>query len=251
MAWTTRFFAVITATMLCACGAVLPTWTQPRSGVPLTLKTAYGTEAVAYVAGPDEATIGIVVLHDRFGLDKYTLDAADRLAATGYRVVAVDLFDGRTNSDPELAERQARAIDPTWSEANVRAALSYLNETPRKLGVIGWGFGGGVAMFASTIGDLPVNAVVNYYGPVPTDTRGFTRVRTAVMAVFGANDPALPEATIKAFENGMRVFKHPLAILRSDQPRGFANPAYPTFNDGAEQAAWKRVTEFLAENIRP
>lgn len=251
MVWTTRFFAIVTATMLCAYGAVLPTWAQPRSGVPLTLKTAYGTEAAAYVAGPDEAAIGIVVLHDRFGLDKYTLDAADRLATAGYRVVAVDLFDGRTNNDPELAERQSRAIDPAWSEANVRAALSYLNQTPRKLGVIGWGFGGGVAMFASTIGDLPVNAVVNYYGPVPTDTRGFTRVRTAVMAVFGANDPAVPEASIKAFENGMRVFKHPLAVLRSDQPRGFANPAYPAFNDGAEQAAWKRVTEFLAENIRP
>ena len=227
-----------------------PAHAQSTNGHPVTLKTNYGTESWAYVAGPDEAAIGLVLLHDRFGLDQYTLGAADKLAAAGYRVVAVDLFDGRTNTDPDLAERQARAIDPAWSEANVRAALDYLNQVPRKLGVIGWGSGGSVAMYAATIIDLPVIAVVNYYGDVPTDTRGFTRVRTAVMGVFAANDPAIPESSIAAFENGMRVFKHPVAILRSDQPRGFANPGYATYNQEAEQNAWRRVTEFLAENIR-
>lgn len=234
----------------CFVAGWLPAYAQSSAGHPVTLKTVYGTEAWAYVAGPDEAAVGLVLLHDRFGLDKYTLAAADKLAAAGYRVVAVDLFDGRTNTDPDLAERQARAIDPVWSEANVRAALDYLNQAPRKLGVIGWGYGGGVAMYASTIIDLPVTAVVNYYGTVPTDTRGLTRIRTAVMGVFAANDPAIPDSAIASFENGMRIFLHPVAILRSDQPRGFANPGYATFNQEAEQNAWRRVTEFLAENIR-
>jgi carboxymethylenebutenolidase len=64
------------------------------------LKAADGFSFSAYVAGPANATKGVVV-QEIFGVNHHIRDMADRFAALGYAVVAPALFD-RAQRDVEL-----------------------------------------------------------------------------------------------------------------------------------------------------
>ena len=62
-------------------------------GETIQLKAADGFSFSAYVAGPANATKGVVVVQEIFGVNHHIRDMADRFAAEGYAVVAPALFD--------------------------------------------------------------------------------------------------------------------------------------------------------------
>lgn len=221
----------------------------PRPGAAIQVPTAIGTQFDAYVAGPEDATAGIVLLHDRFGLDSYTLDLADRFAKAGYRVLAPDLFDGRRNEDSDAAALMVGAVDPVWSDINTRAGLAYLRATGRKLAVVGYGYGGTAAMNAPVAAPTDVAAVVNYYGNVPSDLRGVQPLQAPVMGIFSRQESPISAGRVENFENAMRQLKRGVAILWTEAAPGFAHPGYDGFDEGAEQSAWRRAMEFLAETV--
>lgn len=239
-------FIVLVGLMLAAAGGAVA---EPRSGRAIQVTTAIGTQFDAYVAGPEDATAGILLLHDRFGLDAYTLDLADRFAKAGYQVLVPDLFDGRRNEDSEAAALMVRAVDSAWSDINTRAGLAYLRATGRKLAVVGYGYGGTAAMNAPIAAPTDVAAVVNYYGNVPNDLRGVQPLLAPVMGVFSRQESPISAGRVENFENAMRQLKRGVAILWTDAAPGFAHPGYDGFDEGAEQSAWRRAMEFLAETV--
>ena len=62
-------------------------------GSTIDLKAADGHTFSAYIAGPANATKGLVVIQEIFGVNHHMRDMADRFAAEGYAVVAPALFD--------------------------------------------------------------------------------------------------------------------------------------------------------------
>src|SRR5471032_2917400 len=58
-----------------------------------TLTTADNHKLGAYTAGPENATKGIVVVQEIFGVNKHIRDMADAFAAAGYKVIAPAMFD--------------------------------------------------------------------------------------------------------------------------------------------------------------
>lgn len=222
-----------------------------HDGQPIQIKTAIGTSLDAYAVGPEDANAGILVLHDRFGLDESALQAADRLAAKGYRVLAIDLFDRRTQTDLELAQKLTTQIDPVWNETNVKAGLAFLRQAGgRKLAMVGWGFGGGVALRSAFAGPADLAAVVNVYGELPSDANPGLKVHCAVLNIFASPDPVYIESRVTAFEESMRAYRRPVAAMKVNAAAGFANPRNPSYNSGAETSAWQRIEEFLAEVMR-
>lgn len=235
--------------MILLCTGLASAAPAPRSGAAIQVLTAIGTHFDAYVAGPEDATAGILLLHDRFGLDAYTLDLADRFAKAGYRVLVPDLFDGRRNEDPEDAALMTGAIDPIWNDINTRAGLAYLRAPGRKLAVVGYGYGGTAAMNAPVIAPSDMAAVVNYYGNVPGDMRGVQPLQAPVMGIFSRQESPVSSARVENFENAMRQLKRGVAIVWTEAAPGFAHPGYDGFDEGAEQTAWRRAMEFLAETV--
>lgn len=222
-----------------------------HDGVPIQVKTAIGTSLDAYAVGPEEAPVGILVLHDRFGLDETALHAADRLAKLGYRVVAIDLFDRRTQNDPELAEKLTKQIDPVWNETNIKAGLAFLRQAGgRKLAVVGWGFGGAAALRSAFSAPSDLTAVVNVYGELPSDANPGLKVHSAVLNVFADPDPTFLQRRAAVFEESMRAYRRPVAALKVNAAVGFANPRYPGYNSAAESTAWQKIEEFLGEVLR-
>jgi len=222
-----------------------------HDGLPIQIKTAIGTSLDAYAVGPEEAPAGILVLHDRFGLDEAALQAADRLAKLGYRVVAIDLFDRRTQTDPELAEKLTTQIDPVWNETNIKAGLAFLRQAAdRKLAVVGWGFGGTAALRSAFSAPPDLTAVVNVYGELPSDSSPGLKVHSAVLNVFANPDPTYIERRAAAFEESMRAYRRQVVALKVNAAVGFANPRYPSYSSAAETSAWQKIEEFLGEVMR-
>lgn len=113
----------------------------PQQGRMVYLKTAYHTTFQAYMAGPEDAPYGVLLVHDRWGFNSQVIRWADKLAALGYRVVAIDFFDGRVVRNRTMAREVIKSIDPVWIEANLRAALAVLARPGRKIAGVAWGQG--------------------------------------------------------------------------------------------------------------
>ena len=73
----------------------------------------FGAEDLAYLAVPaTPPTLGIVLVPDAYGLDDFTKAEADRLAALGYLVVAVDIYNGKQTTDPGDLANWSRTSTP-------------------------------------------------------------------------------------------------------------------------------------------
>src|ERR1700722_18359923 len=78
---------------------ILPDTTQHRirrgmgNMATATLTTADNHTLGAYTAGPANATKGIVVIQEIFGVNSHIRSMADRFGAAGYKVVAPAMFD--------------------------------------------------------------------------------------------------------------------------------------------------------------
>lgn len=144
--------------------AAIPVWAaEGRQGSMLALKTAYHTTFNVYVSGEENAPYGALLVPDRWGLNKTVLDWADRLAALGYRVVAVDYFDGRQVVNETMARELIKSIDPVWIEADLDSALTYLRLRPRRVVAITWGAGGEYAARLARRMPSAISALVFYH----------------------------------------------------------------------------------------
>jgi len=83
----------------------------------------------------------------------YLIYGAGRFAEVGIAALAVDLYAGRSTTDPAEAMAAMKAVDKAQASATITAALDFLAKSvrvaPGGRGVIGWCFGGGMALQAS------------------------------------------------------------------------------------------------------
>jgi carboxymethylenebutenolidase len=181
-----------------------------------SLPTVYGTRFDAYLAGAEDAPVGVLLVPDRWGLNEQVKAWADRIAALGgYRVAAVDLFDGRRVRDDWTAQRIWGAIDPVWIEADLDAALAYLQRAQGRIVLVGWGKGVRPAIDLRARHPDAVSAMVTYYD----------------------SETVLPED---------RVSKLDVPVLDILTPRTLAGPPAATLPERASSDAWNATEQFLA-----
>ena len=125
-------------------------------GQTIQLKASDGFTLDAYVAGPANATKGIVVIQEIFGVNHHIRDMADRYGAAGYAVVAPAVYDraeknfevGYTPEDIAKGRDVRMKLDDKQLLLDVEAAAAHLKG--KKLGIVGYCFGGTVAWWGAT-----------------------------------------------------------------------------------------------------
>ena len=178
-------------------------------GQMIKLPTAYTTSIRAYVAGPPDARLGVLLVHDRWGLGDQVRAWADRIAALGYRAVAIDLYDGRPVTKVSLGPEIWRSIDPVWIEADMDGGLAYLQRTQTRIVAAGWGNGiGPVGDLARRSGNA-LSGLILYYDEGTRDqaTHLPTRLTMPVLdisvarsLVYPIRDPATDKATADVWQ---------------------------------------------------
>ena len=218
----------------------------------VTLKAADGHELGAYVARPEgEPIAGLVVVQEIFGVNRHIRSVADGYAKDGFLAVAPALFD-RIERGVELAYEGAdmqrargfiRKLDIEKSLADVAAAIDFAGSvTGKKVGVIGYCYGGTIAWLAAT--RLHVVAAVGYYGGGISNYAN--EAPTApTMLHFGKLDAHIPPEEVAKLQAA-----HPeVAIYWYDAGHGFNCDARGSYNKVAADEARVRSLNFLKKHL--
>lgn len=218
------------------------------NGENVELRTAEGKTFGAYVAGPQDAKKGILVIHEWWGLNDHIRAWTDRFAALGYRAMAVDLYDGQVTSDPARAGELMKAVVQNEADAKLKAALAQLQAGGRSAATIGWCFGGGQSLRASLL--VPVSATVIYYGEPVVDVDRLKKLEGPVLGIFANRDKWINPGNVDAFEEAMQKAGKELIVRRYDADHAFANPSGQRYDEAAAQDAWEVTRRFLANALR-
>ncbi len=162
-------------------------------------------EMPAYLIAPSGTSPwpGVVVIHDAAGVTHDLHAQADWLASAGFLALAPDLFyrDGRWRC---LFRSIRDPAHPVPDLDLARAWLAQRKDCTGKTGVIGFCYGGGLALMLAADHAFSV-ASVNYGGLTPDSERALARA-CPIVACYGARDrwpgvrrvPAILEQALKA-----------------------------------------------------
>jgi carboxymethylenebutenolidase len=197
---------------------------------------------------------GLIVVHEWWGLNDGVRAMADRIAAEGYIVLAVDLFGGSTAQYPSDArELMLHALQrPELAEANVRQAYEFIRDTggaPR-IGSLGWCFGGAWSLNTALLFPDDLDAAVIYYGQVPSDEERLAPLNVPILGLFAENDRGIPVESVRSFEEALENLGKDYEIeIYPNVGHAFANPSGTNYNAEVAAQAWERTIEFLREHL--
>ena len=213
---------------------------------------AYGY--LAYPSGMVEALPAVVMIHEWWGLNDNVRAMANRLAAEGYMVLAVDLYGGETAATPAEARRKMLDVveNPGIARENLRQALGFLKTAGAPaIASLGWCFGGGWSLNAAMLFPEDVDASVIFYGQVTDDAEKLHAIDGPLLGLFGAEDRGIRVESVKAFEAALqRLRKEHEIHIYPGVGHAFANPTGNNYNSDAADDAWQRTVDFLAANLR-
>jgi carboxymethylenebutenolidase len=213
----------------------------------------YAPEATGYYAAPSEAGDypGVVMIHENRGLRPEIKQAAEELAAEGYRVLAVDLFKGTVMETQEEARAYRERYNPGEGLVNLKAAVAYLRAAGAPtIASLGWCFGGAESLALATA-DESLDATVIYYGRLTDDRSLLSRVRAPVLGIFGDQDQVVSTTSVATFEATLRDLSVPVEIhMYEGVGHAFANPSNPNHAPTETADAWEKTLAFLEKNLK-
>lgn len=216
------------------------------------LRASDGQELSAYVARPaGEPLAALVVVQEIFGVNAHIRSVTDAYAKDGFFAVAPALFDriekgvelGYEGADMQRAMTFVPKLDMDKALADVAAAVEYAKKaTGKKIGVIGYCFGGTLAWLAAT--RLKINAAVGYYGG-RIGNYAAENPSCPVMLHFGKQDTHIPAADVEKVQQA-----HPeVEIYWYDAGHGFNCDVRSSYSPEAAKLARERSLDFLRSRL--
>lgn len=216
------------------------------------LTSRFRREVNVYVTGEADASAGLLLIHEWWGLNDNVRRVADRYAEAGYRVYAIDMYDGEIATDAERAGKLMVSVERRAAADMLDAALTALAaEIPeRRIGVMGWCFGGGQALRASLTRPDLVDASVLYYGRMETRASRLEPLDMPVLGIFALQDSWITPEHAGDFAQAMADAGKSLELHLFDADHAFANPSGEDFDAEAAERARALTDRFLERHLR-
>lgn len=208
----------------------------------------------AFPADMIEPLPGVIVIHERWGLDDGTRTLAERIAGQGYIVLAVDLYGGATAGDANAARDLMVALveNPEPANSNLLQAAEFLSESAESpsIGVLGWSLGGSWALNAALLMPDSLDAAVIYYGQMTDNEDRLEGLRTPVLGLFGGRDRGVTPESVADFEKALETLGKEFELqIYPDAGHAFADPGAPNYHQEAAEDAWSRTVKFLDQHL--
>jgi carboxymethylenebutenolidase len=228
--------------------------------VLLELESADGTRfSTAFAGSAEPAGSAVVIYPDVRGLYPFYIELTERFAAAGHHAIAIDYF-GRTaglgprGEDFDYAEHipQTRSAQ---IQADTKAAMDLVTERTgeTRFVTVGFCFGGGESLLATTNRELGLAGAVGFYAGLnrsrwglesPLDHAG--DMNGPILGLFGGADQGIPVEMVDELkrrldgagvENDIHVYP--------GAPHSFFDRKQDEYAEVSEDA-WRRVLDFLA-----
>lgn len=223
---------------------------------PMTALTAFPPENT----GPFPA---LVLMAHRNGIDRFTIDRAERLATAGIAVVAPDVYHWQDVTVP--TQQGKELLRDEEIEADIGAALAFLKADPRvdvtRIGILGHCQGGRTALVGLVTypGEFKMGGI--YYGgsifkrlggsgPAPFDR--LDAIKCPIAGFFGNDDANPSPADVDRFDAALTRLGVPHEFHRFDG----AGHAFQDFTDAARgrepqgEQAWSLTMDFVRRELK-
>lgn len=213
----------------------------------------YFGDAVGFYSEPTEAGNypGVVMIHEWYGLNDNIKAMAEVLASQGYRVLAVDLYNGVVAQNSSQARELTQSVVQEDANANMQAAQQYLiNQGAMKTASLGWCFGGAQSLQFS-LSEASLDATVIYYGRLTANTTELQSIDEPILGIFGAEDGSIPPSDVNAFQGALNeIGKTNDITIYDGVGHAFANPTGNNYAQEETTDAWMKTLEFLNSNLK-
>ncbi|MEF2070713.1 dienelactone hydrolase family protein [Consotaella aegiceratis] len=212
--------------------------------------------------GAPDKRPGVFVVHGAHGLGTHTLSCAERIAALGYAVLAVDLWgDRRLLTDPsEIGPTLCRFVDDRamWM-GRLNAAHAALAAQPEvdagRIGAVGYCFGGTSVLEFIRTGHRLAGAVSFHGGlDMVADDWSAAKAGGKALILSGADDPMAkpgdlarlqPVMTEAGIDWEVDLYSHTKhAFTEPDRPNA---PPFTAYNERADRRSWQATRGFFED----
>jgi carboxymethylenebutenolidase len=255
-----KWCCVLTAALAFAHPAPAETTDSPAkpAGRMITLSD-FGAEDLAYLAIPaTPPTLAIVLVPDAYGLDDFTKAEADRLAAQGYLVAAIDIYNGKQTTDPGDLANLVANLNAASVMKTVDAGIKFFHESAKfrvdHVVAMGWGTGA-TYVFQAARENKTLDGAITFYGPIESSEHVLGKFYAALCAVYPENDPVTTHDNVLAFQQRMKDSGNDCEAWFIAASSGWSYPKSRTYNLTEDKEAWKVALPFLvrigAEPVKP
>ncbi len=197
-------------------------------------------------AGPGP---GVLILHSFWGLTSSVKNLADGLADRGYTVLAPDINFGELPESEQDALNHLGDASPDRLASLVISSARLLHErsTEGQIGIVGFGMGGSLGLWASVrLADL-VGAAVSFYGTQQID---FAGSKSSYLIHLAEEDEFITHDEVAFMEATMGLESLPVDVVRYPGTKhGFCEPDGDTFHPDAFEGAWTTTLAFFAAQL--
>ena len=208
-----------------------------------------------YVPPAKGSHAAVILVHEYWGLNDYIRRESERLHdATGYAILAIDLYDGKVATDSATAAKYMQGVDQDRCLAIAGAAVADLKSgtfgfKAKTIGTVGYCFGGGWSERTAIVGGKRVQACVVYYGMPDMRAASLERLKAPVLMFQGKQDQWINDKVVSDFESAMKAAGKSLEVHSYDAPHAFANPSNPRYNKEAAEDAKRRELAFFRAHL--
>jgi len=223
--------------------------TPKPTGRMITLSD-FGAEDLGYLAIPAAPpTTGIILAPDAYGLDDFTKGEADRLAAQGYLVLAVDIYNGKQTTDPGDLANLIANLNSDSVMKTIDSGVKFFRESPKfrtdHVVVMGWGTGATYVFQTARDTRTPIDGAITFYGPCPPSDQPLGKFYAPLCAVYSDRDPATTHDIVLSFQQRMKTEGNDCECWFMAAGSGWSEPKSKTYNAGEDREAWKVAVPFL------
>jgi carboxymethylenebutenolidase len=194
----------------------------------------------------------VLVIHENRGLNDHIRDVTRRIALAGFPALAPDWLSpagGTPANDEDRARTMIGQLDMAATVADGTATIASMGGH-RKIGIVGFCWGGGLVDRLAVAAGATLSAAVSYYGPAP-DPAEAPRVRAPMLLHLAGldnrvNGTARPfAAAITAAHGSATVIEHPNVDHAFNNDTSAAR-----YNREAATQAWTQTLDFFRQHLR-
>lgn len=193
----------------------------------------------------------LFVYQEWWGLNDHIKKESDRFfedLGGKVNVIALDLYDGKSTTDPKEAGQFMQSVQEPRLESIVKGAQGFAG-TDAKIAQVGWCFGGSWSLKSGLINGKQNVGVVMYYGMPVRDVERLKTLNSDVLGLF-ATEKYISKEVIEEFAANMKSAGKELTYKIFDGVHGFANPSNPKYDAPKAGEAYNMALQYLKKRLK-
>ena len=213
----------------------------------------------AYFAAPDNPKAGLIVIQEIFGVNSHMRDVTERLAEAGFAALTPDLFWrqqpgielGYTPDDVARGRELKAKTEVDDAIKDISAAFDALSARAecraKKIGVIGFCFGGLLTYLAAT--RLKPACAASYYGGgITAYLDEADKIDCPMQFHFGEQDSAIPLEQVEQIRAAVSG-KNAEIFIYEGAGHGFHCDQRGSYNEASAKVAWERSMTLFNQHL--